>query len=178
MALGDYNIGSSGAGVSDLQRYLNDVGLSIAIDGAYGPETAAAVRAFQEARGIRVDGIAGPETLVELAAARAEGWTVGYAQPPSDAAVPGVVPSHTPGAVVYTPGVQPAAAGAKPAGKLPPIVIIGGVLLLLYLMNRSGGKKSSAPGFSLHQDDFEQDDEPEDEPEEQDDQDDDDGEEG
>lgn len=74
MAFGDYQIGSTGTGVSDLQRYLREVGYGVAVDGKYGPETRAAVMAFQQARGIRVDGIAGPETLVSLAQARAERW--------------------------------------------------------------------------------------------------------
>jgi len=36
------------------------------IDGSYGPETAAAVRRFQSAYGLRVDGIAGPQTFAKL----------------------------------------------------------------------------------------------------------------
>ncbi|MDM4723440.1 D-Ala-D-Ala carboxypeptidase family metallohydrolase [Micromonospora sp. WMMA1363] len=36
------------------------------IDGIYGPETAAAVRRFQSAYGLRVDGIAGPQTFAKI----------------------------------------------------------------------------------------------------------------
>jgi uncharacterized protein (TIGR02594 family) len=39
-----------------------------AIDGVAGPRTAAALRAFQEANGLRADGIAGPRTRALLAA--------------------------------------------------------------------------------------------------------------
>lgn len=39
---------------------------ALAIDGVYGPETAAAVRRFQIAYGLKVDGIAGPQTFGKL----------------------------------------------------------------------------------------------------------------
>lgn len=74
MAFGDFTIGSRGAGVTDLQKYLRDLGYNVTVDGAYGPETRAAVLLFQKARGIRADGIAGPETLIALSIARSEGW--------------------------------------------------------------------------------------------------------
>ncbi len=60
-------IGSSGAAVRILQEmlinygYLNDVA-----DGIFGPKTEEAVRAFQQANGLKVDGIAGPATWAAL----------------------------------------------------------------------------------------------------------------
>jgi N-acetylmuramoyl-L-alanine amidase len=55
---------SAGEAVRDLQQRLAAAGYTSADDetGTYGPSTEAAVRAFQDARGIRVDGICGPET--------------------------------------------------------------------------------------------------------------------
>ncbi|NES15172.1 MULTISPECIES: D-Ala-D-Ala carboxypeptidase family metallohydrolase [Micromonospora] len=38
----------------------------VRIDGIYGPETAAAVRRFQAAYGLRADGIAGPQTFAKI----------------------------------------------------------------------------------------------------------------
>lgn len=48
----------------DATRYLQGVlryraGLAVAVDGDYGPKTEAAVRAFQQARGLTVDGVVG-----------------------------------------------------------------------------------------------------------------------
>ena len=54
--------GSRGPAVSDLQAQLNAKGASLDVDGIFGPQTEAAVRAFQEAHGLQVDGIVGPET--------------------------------------------------------------------------------------------------------------------
>jgi N-acetylmuramoyl-L-alanine amidase len=58
----------SGEPVRDLQARLVDAGHVPTGDepGSFGAGTEAAVRAFQEARGIRVDGICGPETWSAL----------------------------------------------------------------------------------------------------------------
>ncbi|MDQ3896861.1 MAG: peptidoglycan-binding protein, partial [Actinomycetota bacterium] len=58
--------GSSGETVRDLQARLAALGFPVAVDGAFGPATADAVRSFQRARGLAADGIAGPETLAAL----------------------------------------------------------------------------------------------------------------
>ena len=61
-------IGSAGSDVVALQDILrargHDPGAS---DGVFGRRTAAAVRAFQAARGLDADGIVGPQTRAELA---------------------------------------------------------------------------------------------------------------
>ncbi len=60
-------IGARGEAVADLQRRLQAVGFSPGpIDGWFGPQTQAAVRAFQQSRGITVDGWVGPQTWDQL----------------------------------------------------------------------------------------------------------------
>ncbi|MBS1150956.1 MAG: penicillin-resistant DD-carboxypeptidase-like protein [Myxococcaceae bacterium] len=55
--------GARGPAVADLQRRLQAAGFDPgAADGAFGPRTQAAVRAFQSARGLAADGIVGPQT--------------------------------------------------------------------------------------------------------------------
>jgi hypothetical protein len=72
--------GSSGDRVAALQRALG-----VPADGAFGPQTAAAVRRYQRAHGLTVDGVAGPATLsalgVSAAAVRKPTATIGG--PPS-----------------------------------------------------------------------------------------------
>jgi lysozyme len=57
---------SSGEAVSELQRLLDAAGFACACDGQFGPNTEAAVRAFQGSCGLDVDGVAGPLTLRAL----------------------------------------------------------------------------------------------------------------
>src|SRR5271163_1046275 len=54
--------GSQGRQVKLLQQALG----GIKVDGIFGPETEAAVRAFQESRGLTLDGIVGPLTAASL----------------------------------------------------------------------------------------------------------------
>jgi putative chitinase len=59
--------GATGPAVKKLQKKLKALGFNPGrIDGAYGPTTKAAVRAFQRNSGLPADGIAGPRTLAAL----------------------------------------------------------------------------------------------------------------
>ena len=59
---------SAGKAVRDLQQRLASAGYAPVDEeaGVFGPATEVAVRAFQEARGIRVDGVCGPETWAAI----------------------------------------------------------------------------------------------------------------
>lgn len=61
--------GARGPAVSLLQQKLRAHGFNVSVDGAFGPNTAAAVRAFQQARRLGVDGVVGPNTWNALNAA-------------------------------------------------------------------------------------------------------------
>lgn len=58
--------GSSGVAVANLQIALVAQGYIIGTDGTYGARTEAAVRDWQQRRGLEVDGIAGPATQESL----------------------------------------------------------------------------------------------------------------
>ncbi|MGW5001230.1 peptidoglycan-binding domain-containing protein [Streptomyces hydrogenans] len=58
--------GARGDAVKALQTQLRRNGALIAADGAYGPATVAAVRAFQRGRRLTADGVAGPVTWQRL----------------------------------------------------------------------------------------------------------------
>lgn len=71
--------GSRGAEVAELQRSLRAAGFDPGpVDGVFGPRTAAAVRAFQRARGLQVDGIVGPATRAALRKAGRGPVVLGY----------------------------------------------------------------------------------------------------
>jgi peptidoglycan hydrolase-like protein with peptidoglycan-binding domain len=68
--------GSQGSGVAILQDLLADLGFVLpktlsrgTADGIFGPETEAAVKAFQKQKSLKADGIAGRMTLGALDAA-------------------------------------------------------------------------------------------------------------
>ena len=74
--------GDRGDEVRDLQTMLDRCGYVIAIDGAFGSKTEAAVKGFQRSAGLIVDGVVGPKTWEELETAVGE--TVPDAELPED----------------------------------------------------------------------------------------------
>src|SRR4051794_24793512 len=62
---------TSGPAVRQLQQRLKALGYGVAVDGVFGPGTAAAVKKFQAAKGLAADGIVGPATQAALGTQRA-----------------------------------------------------------------------------------------------------------
>jgi hypothetical protein len=60
-----------GPAVSAVQAQLARLGFAVQADGAFGPATDAAVRAFQKSAGLDSDGVVGPATLAALSRAAA-----------------------------------------------------------------------------------------------------------
>lgn len=59
-------VGSRGAEVSELQKFLNTKGANLVVDGVFGPLTKAAVVKFQADNALTADGIVGPLTRAVL----------------------------------------------------------------------------------------------------------------
>jgi peptidoglycan hydrolase-like protein with peptidoglycan-binding domain len=69
MQLGEAQLstGSSGEEVKKIQQILQGQGYNVGpVDGLYGPQTQAAVQAFQKTKGLLPDGIVGPLTWSAL----------------------------------------------------------------------------------------------------------------
>jgi len=64
--------GSSGEPVRQWQARMVERGWILAVDGVFGPESAAVARRFQAERGLAVDGVVGPRT-----------WAATWESPPS-----------------------------------------------------------------------------------------------
>ncbi len=59
-------MGDRGPDVKELQKKLNQIGYTLAVDGIFGKATDEAVRQFQTSVGISVDGQAGKNTMAKL----------------------------------------------------------------------------------------------------------------
>jgi tyrosinase len=60
------HVGSRGDAVRRVQEALRDLGYEVAVDGAFGNQTAGIVRQFQQAEGLGADGVVGRNTLGRL----------------------------------------------------------------------------------------------------------------
>lgn len=60
-------VGQSGENVVSLQYMLRFKGVTVSVDGAFGPGTETAVKQFQQSRGLTADGIVGAATWEKLA---------------------------------------------------------------------------------------------------------------
>lgn len=58
--------GSSGVPIVNLQNLLNQNGAKLDVDGNFGPKTEAAVKSYQQGKGLTVDGMVGNETMGAL----------------------------------------------------------------------------------------------------------------
>ncbi|UUP16860.1 N-acetylmuramidase domain-containing protein [Nitratireductor thuwali] len=61
-----WRTGDAGAQIRHIQTLLCALGYPVAVDGAFGPRTRAAILRFQRSEGLRQDGVAGPETLLAM----------------------------------------------------------------------------------------------------------------
>ncbi len=123
--------GARGEDVRDLQDQLRARGHDIAVDGHFGPQTEAAVRAFQRAENLVVDGVAGPNTLGRLNAPAsapdpAPAAPVDVMAPPRPAHEPTptapAAPSTPPPNVALSSGLQGADAVSLQRGARGPAV--------------------------------------------------------
>jgi len=110
-----YSPPAGGMSTSQIQTALNAAGASpaLAVDGKYGPATAAAVSSFQRAHGLTVDGKAGPLTQAQL-----QPYLTGAPAPTTSATViPVSLPRSVPttAAAPYVPVYSPPAGGMSTA---------------------------------------------------------------
>ena len=88
--------GSRGDEVKKLQQALVDAGYNVGsagVDGSYGPDTTAAVKKYQQDKGLQVDGIAGEQTLGSLYSAGQT--TTQQASPTTTYTAPAAAPDYS-----------------------------------------------------------------------------------
>ena len=106
----------NGSLLATVQAKLLELGFDPgAADGIMGPRTSAAIRAFQQARGLGVDGIVGPETLGALGLSGGGGG----AQPGKSPGGAGAAGTSVPPPPI-TGDAAPGPSGAAPSGKGAP----------------------------------------------------------
>jgi peptidoglycan hydrolase-like protein with peptidoglycan-binding domain len=107
--------------VAVVQRRLNAAGAdpALAADGAFGPNTRAAVETFQRERGLVVDGLVGPRTIAALDAAAAARPADGIDAGGAGAQRRGAAPSVSPGGAPTPASTTRPARGLQRAAPLP-----------------------------------------------------------
>jgi hypothetical protein len=124
--------GSLGVLVRELQQLLNSLtqpSPHLAIDGIYGPATAAAVAIYQREAGVRNETIVGPATWYALLSRRVAVWSL-------------AAPEKPPSAPPVRPARRPPAGGEKkePETKQPWTLVS-----LIYVPNIASGKEDPKP---------------------------------
>ena len=96
------------------QEHLISAGFNVAVDGGYGPNTQAAVEAFQTAQGLTVDGIIGPATWQALLRYAPIKVIWGYTHHTRTATIAAAQATATgPGAIRYAPVPKSASRPAR-----------------------------------------------------------------
>lgn len=97
IGVGDTDAGTtSGTGVSDWQRRINETGIAaVTVDGKFDAKDAAAARLVQTKRGLTVDGIVGPQTWAASFDVGANGASLDGAYRAPLYALPSVTPNLT-----------------------------------------------------------------------------------
>ena len=70
--------GSKGSDVKELQKYLNNNGYNLGVDGDFGNKTLSAVKDYQKKNGLGVDGIVGDKTWGKLLGGNTSTNSSGY----------------------------------------------------------------------------------------------------
>lgn len=133
-------LGSTGDAVRQLQEQLSALGHVVPVDGDFGGKTLAAVKAFQEANGLKVDGVVGATTqkaIVEAGGRQIEPPKAELTPTSTDAIVDKVIERGT--AVVGTGGLAGLLGGLDDTAQQLLIggVVVGGlVIAVLFFLRR------------------------------------------
>jgi peptidoglycan hydrolase-like protein with peptidoglycan-binding domain len=137
--------GTRGEAVRRLQQRLGDHGEKVVVDGVYGEKTAAAVKAFQQRRGLAVDGVAGPQTIGALVSSPTASPTTSSATLRPSTTTPGASRARAASVTGRAPPPALTQAGATRAPTSTKNVIVKDVLGIRDLRAARGSSAGSAP---------------------------------